>query len=129
MDLREKVAEALYESPTGPSNMAKLLADDANQRRVNAVMTVVSAHMDTMAAVVEQQRQEIEKLRADLSAATRFDFGNGTTVTLAPSGDGWRTSWPDPDAPGDPARFHPMTEDYTDRDAALERARENGGGK
>lgn len=87
---------------------------------------IAHARTDVPALVarVRELEEENTGLRDDLDAATGFDFGDGTTVTLAPSGDDWRVSWPDPDAPGDPARFHPFTEDHPDRDAALARARQ-----
>ncbi len=63
MDLREKIAEVLYEPPTGASGMSKLLAEDAHDRRVNAVMGVVEAE-------TKKLREENSRLRA-LEAASR----------------------------------------------------------
>lgn len=56
MDLREQITDAVYDHPR---------ADD----QINAVMGVVSAHMDTMAATIEQQRQRITELEQEAGAA------------------------------------------------------------
>ena len=68
--------------------------------------------------------EEIKRLRDALAHATAFTFPGAVTVTRHASGRGWRIAWPDPEAPGDATRFHPMTEWEIDRDRALERTRE-----
>lgn len=62
MDLREKIAEALYEPPTGASGMSKLLAEDAHERRVTAVMEVVEGEVErshTLLLMVGHVRAEL----------------------------------------------------------------------
>jgi hypothetical protein len=139
MDLRDQVAEALYEPPVGASGMAKLLSSDAHARRVDAVMGVVEARVreleddlgeavgttGALAARVLELRiretarderiakleEENQRMRDDLAHAVRFQIG-AVEVYEGRFG-GWVVCV-------DRERL----DKATDRDAALSRARQ-----
>lgn len=71
---------------------------------------------------VARMKQEHQDAGSLLSHATQFAFPHHVTVSRWPLGHGWRISWPDPDAPGDWRRFHPMTEDREELQEAVTRA-------
>lgn len=91
----------------------------AKARELEAEVATLE-NLNANTGALEKENQE---LRDDLDASTRFEIGNSISAHQQWDGS-WRVIWPDPDAPGDPARFHPMTENHPDRDAALGRARD-----
>lgn len=64
MDLREKIAEILYQRPEYPSGMAEKLARDAAQRRADAVMGVVEEDAVKRRAYTERRVELARKAEA-----------------------------------------------------------------
>jgi hypothetical protein len=75
MDLRAQIAEVIRGDERYPARAELSSAESI----ANAVMVPVSAHVGTMAATIEQQRQEIVRLRHELAVA------RGETIGVVPS--------------------------------------------